>query len=265
MTDYRAICKEAEAVVKATAGFIRKESEKFNIGSAVSKGLHDFVSYVDKGSEQLLVEKLGKTLPDAGFLAEEGTSTKKGKEYCWVIDPLDGTTNFVHGIFPYAISVALARDGEPIVGIVHEVGLNETFTAWLGGGAYLNGKKIGVSIAAKVTDSLIATGLPYNNFSRLDNYMDCLTHFCRESHGIRRFGSAAVDISYIACGRYEAFFEYDLKPWDIAAGAIILREAGGKISDFSGKESSLDGSEIVAANSNVFPEFLEIVSKFMQQ
>jgi myo-inositol-1(or 4)-monophosphatase len=265
MTDLRNICIQAEAAVKTTAGFIREESGKFKISNAISKGLHDFVSYVDKGSEKLLVERLEAILPEAGFLAEEGTSTKKGNEYKWVIDPLDGTTNFVHGIFPYAISVALTLNSEPVIGIVHEIGLNETFTAWQGGGAYLNGRRINVSEARTVSDSLIATGLPYNNFSRLDNYMKCLSYFCRESHGIRRFGSAAVDLAYIACGRFEAFFEYDLKPWDVAAGTIILREAGGQISDFSGREEAFNGSETVAASRHVFPEFLKIVSKFMQE
>lgn len=265
MIDYKVICGKIESAARETGNFIRKESEKFDISKAESKGLHDFVSYVDKQSEKMLVERLSKILPEAGFITEEGTSSKKGREYYWVIDPLDGTTNFVHGFHPYAISVALTKDGEPVVGVVHEAGGNETFTAWLGGGAWLNGKRINVSSADKVADSLIATGLPYNNFSRLDKYMDCLSYFCRVSHGIRRFGSAAVDLSYVACGRFEAFYEYDLKPWDIAAGAIILREAGGKISDFSGKETSLTGSEIAAANRFVFPEFLEIVSKFMQE
>jgi myo-inositol-1(or 4)-monophosphatase len=264
MIDYKIICRKTESAVSETGMFIKKESEKFDISRAESKGLHDFVSYVDKESEKMLVERLGNILPEAGFIAEEGTSSKKGKEYCWVIDPLDGTTNFVHGFHPYAISVGLTKDEEPVAGVVHEVGGNETFTAWLGGGAWLNGKRIYVSSAEKVSDSLIATGLPYNNFSRLDKYMACLTYFCRVSHGIRRFGSAAVDLSYVACGKFEAFYEYDLKPWDVAAGIIILREAGGKISDFSGKENNLTGSEIVAANRFVFPEFLEIVSKFMQ-
>jgi myo-inositol-1(or 4)-monophosphatase len=263
MTDYKIICSNMESAARETGSFIKMESEKFDISRAISKGLHDFVSYVDQESEKMLVDKLSRILPEAGFLAEEGTSSKKGKEYCWVIDPLDGTTNFVHGFHPYAISIALTENGEPVAGVVHEAGGYETFTAWLGGGAWLNGKRIHVSSAGKVSDSLIATGLPYNNFSRLDKYMECLTHLCRISHGIRRFGSAAIDLSYVACGRFEAFFEYDLKPWDIAAGTIILREAGGKISDFSGKEENLTGFEIVAANRFVFPEFIEIVSKFM--
>jgi myo-inositol-1(or 4)-monophosphatase len=264
MIDYKDICRKIESAVRETGQFIKKESEGFDIRRTESKGLHDFVSYVDKESEKMLVERLGVILPEAGFIAEEGTSSKRGAEYCWVIDPLDGTTNFVHGIHPYAISVALTKDKEPVAGIVHEIGGEETFTAWIGGGAWLNGNRIFVSSAEKVSDSLVATGLPYNDFSRLGKYMNCLSHFCRVSHGIRRLGSASIDLSYVACGRFEAFYEYDLKPWDVAAGIIIVREAGGMVSDFTGKEENLTGNEIVAANRFVFPEFLEIVSKFMQ-
>jgi myo-inositol-1(or 4)-monophosphatase len=263
MIDYKDICSKIESAARETGKFIKKESEGFDISRTESKGLHDFVSYVDKESEKMLVDRLGSIVPEAGFIAEEGTSSKKGTEYCWVIDPLDGTTNFVHGIHPYAISVALTKDKEPVAGVVHEIGGEETFTAWSGGGAWLNGNRICVSSAAKVSDSLIATGFPYNDFSRLDKYMNCLSHFCRSSHGIRRLGSAAIDLSYVACGRFEGFYEYDLKRWDVAAGIIIVREAGGKVSDFSGKEENLTGFEIVAANRSVFPEFLEIVSKFM--
>jgi myo-inositol-1(or 4)-monophosphatase len=264
MIDYKDICREIESAAVEAGKFIKKESEGFNIKKTETKGLHDFVSYVDKGSEKMLVERLERILPEAGFIAEEGTSSKKGAEYCWVIDPLDGTTNFVHGLHPYAISIALTKDKEPVAGVVHEVGGSETFTAWSGGGAWLNKKRIYVSSAKNISCSLVATGFPYNDFSRLEKYMNCLSYFCRASHGIRRLGSASIDLSYVACGRFEAFYEYDLKPWDVAAGIIIVREAGGMVSDFSGKEKNLTGREIVAANRDVFSEFLEIVSKFMQ-
>jgi myo-inositol-1(or 4)-monophosphatase len=262
--DYKDICSKMESAVRNAGSFIRKESKGFDIRMTETKGLHDFVSYVDKESERVLVEKLAVILPEAGFLAEEGTLSRMNAEYCWVIDPLDGTTNFVHGLHPFAISVGLTKNNAPVAGVVHEVEGNETFTAYEGGGAWLNGNPIIVSSAGKVSDSLIATGFPYNDFTRLEKYMSCLSHFCRASHGIRRLGSASVDLSYVACGRFEAFYEYDLKPWDVAAGIIIVREAGGKVSDFSGREENLTGSEIVAANCFVFPEFLEIVSKFMR-
>lgn len=265
MADYKNICEKIEIAVYETAKFILKESEKFDIRMTESKGLHDFVSYVDKRSEEILVDKLTIILPEAGFITEEGTSTKKGLKYCWVIDPLDGTTNFLHGIHPYAISVALLEDKEPVAGVVCEVGGNEIFTSWKNGGAWLNHKPAHVSSASQLSDSLVATGFPYSNFSRLEKYMNCLTHFCKNTHGIRRLGSASIDLAYVACGRFEAFYEYDLHIWDVAAGILLVREAGGCVSDFSGNEKNLTGDEIVAANRFVFPEFLENVSKFMQE
>ena len=218
-----------------------KESQGFDINRTEKKGLNDFVSYVDKGSEKMLVERLSLLLPEAGFVTEEGTSKKIGLKYCWVIDPLDGTTNFLHGFHPYAISIALREYDEVIAGVVHEVGGNETFTAWKDGGAWLNGRKIHVSEAARLADSLIATGFPYSDFSGLEAYMNCLSYFCKHTHGIRRLGSAAIDLAYVACGRFEAFYEYGLHPWDIAAGMLLVREAGGRVSDFSGNEKNLTG------------------------
>jgi myo-inositol-1(or 4)-monophosphatase len=263
MINLKEICKETEKAALETARFIIKESETFDISRTEVKGLNDFVSYVDKGSEKMLVERLSALLPEAGFKTEEGTIKKTGLRYCWVIDPLDGTTNFLHNLPPYAISIALMEDEEVVAGVIYEIRSNEMFTAWKGGGAWLNGKKIHVSKASKLSDSLIATGFPYSDFSRIDNYMNCFTWFCKNSHGVRRLGSAATDIAYIACGRFEVFYEYGLHPWDIAAGIIILREAGGKISDFSGNEKNLSGEEIIAANNAVYSEVLEIVRKFM--
>jgi myo-inositol-1(or 4)-monophosphatase len=265
MIDLKNICKEIEKAARETGAFILKESESYDIARTESKGLNDFVSYVDKGSEKMLVERLGKLLPEAGFQVEERTIEKTGLKYCWVVDPLDGTTNFLHGLHPYAISIALMEHDEVIAGVVYEVSGNETFTAWKNGGAWLNGNAIHVSKATTLADSLIATGLPYSDFDRLDAYMRCLTYFCRNTHGIRRLGSAAIDLAYVACGRYEVFYEYALHPWDIAAGIILVREAGGRISDFSGIEKKLSGKEIVAANNFVFTEVLEIVSKFMNK
>jgi myo-inositol-1(or 4)-monophosphatase len=264
MIDLKYICDEVEKAAREASVFIRQESKVFDINRAEKKGLNDFVSYVDKGSEKMLVEKLSILLPEAGFLAEEGTSDKKGKKYCWVIDPLDGTTNFLHGFHPYAISIALKEHDEVVVGVVHEVSGNESFTAWKDGGAWLNGSPIHVSKAPTVADSLVATGFPYNDFSRMDGYMESLTHFCRHAHGVRRLGSAAIDLAYVACGRFEAFYEYSLKPWDVAAGMLLVREAGGKASDFSGNEKKLTGEEFLASNSMVFTEILGIVSKFMK-
>ena len=263
MIDLEKITDQIEAAALQAEKFIIQEAGRFEKKDTETKGLHDFVSYVDKGSEVMLAEMLKKILPEAGFIAEEGTVSKKGSRYNWIIDPLDGTTNFVHGIHPYAISIALAENGEPVAGVVCNVNGNELFKAWKKGGSWLNGRRIHASSATCLADSLVATGFPYNDFSRLSKYMKSLTHFCKTTHGIRRLGSASIDLAYVACGKFEAFYEYDLKIWDVAAGNLLVREAGGRVSDFSGNEKLLNGSEIVAACHNVFPEFLENVSKFM--
>ena len=265
MIHLKDICTEIEKAIRETGAFILNESQGFDISRTEKKGLNDFVSYVDKGSEKMLVEKLSRLLPEAGFNTEEGTSQKIGLKYCWVIDPLDGTTNFLHGLHPYAISIGLKEFDEVVAGVVYEVSGNEIFTAWKNGGAFLNGKAIHVSKVIKLADSLIATGFPYNDFNQVDPYMKCLTHLCKHTHGIRRLGSAAIDLAYVACGRFEAFYEYGLHPWDIAAGMLLVREAGGRVSDFSGIESNITGAEIVAANSSVYSEVLEIVGKFMKK
>ncbi len=256
------ICIEIEKAAREAGTFIRQEAEVFDINCTERKGLNDFVSYVDKGAEKLLVERLSAIVPEAGFITEEGTSTKVGVRYCWVIDPLDGTTNFLHGFYPYAVSIGLMDHEDVIAGVVHEIGKNETFTAWKDGGTWLNGKPAYVSPVASLADSLIATGLPYSDFHRLDPYMESLSYLCLHSQGIRRLGSAATDLAYVACGRFEGFYEYGLHPWDIAAGMLLVREAGGRVSDFSSNENNLTGDEIVASSSLVFAEFLDSVSRF---
>lgn len=265
MTDLKSLCVEIENAAREAARFILKESEVFDINNAESKGVNNFVSYVDKGSERMLIDRLAQLIPEAGFIAEEGTSEKTGLKYNWVIDPLDGTTNFLHRVHPYAVSIGLREDDEVIAGVVHEVSGNETFTAWKGGGAWLNGKRIHVSETPKVSESLIATGFPYNLFDRLNPYMELLKYMVMNSHGVRRLGSASIDLAYVACGRFDCFFEYDLKPWDIAAGLLLVTEAGGRFSDFSGNTKGLTGDETIAANELVYSELLEIIGSFMNK
>jgi myo-inositol-1(or 4)-monophosphatase len=261
--DLKEICKKVEIIAAETGAFIMKESEGFKTDLIRSKGTHDFVSYVDISAEKMLVEGLGNLIPEAGFHVEEGTSVKKGSKYCWIVDPLDGTTNFQHKLHPFSISIALSEHDEIIAGVVYEAGGTETFTAWKNGGAWLNGNRINVSKVSRLDDSLIATGFPYSDFSKLSSYLVCLEYLMKNTQGVRRMGSAAIDLAYVACGRYEAFFEYGLKRWDIAAGTILIREAGGTVSDFYGNEKNISGLNIIASNRLVFPEFHEIVTKFM--
>jgi len=221
--------------------------------------LHNYVTYVDKTAEQMIVDGLLKLLPESGFIAEEGTSDKKGETYNWIIDPLDGTTNYIHGLPPHAISIALMENDKAVIGIVYEICLDECFYTWRGAKAYLNGKEIKVSTAKTVKDSLVATGFPYFDYSKLEPFIKSLAYFMKNSHGMRRIGSAATDLAYVACGRFDAFYEYSLSPWDVAAGAFLVEQAGGKVSDFGGGNDYIFGKEIVATNSNIFNEFLNVV------
>jgi myo-inositol-1(or 4)-monophosphatase len=257
------ICEKVCELARSTGGFLRDEKSKITLDNIEIKGSHDFVTYVDKTSEKILVEGLQKLLPEVGFLVEEKTVNNDQKDFTWIIDPLDGTTNYIHGFDPYAISIALENKNEIILGVVYVVSTDECFYAWKDSKAFLNGKEIRVSSRKTIEDSLIATGFPYYDFKRIEPFMKTLEYFFQESHGIRRLGSAATDLVYVACGRFEAFYEYSLSPWDVAAGALIVERAGGKVSDFKGGNNYLYGKEILSANNLVFSEFLDIIKRFM--
>ena len=257
------ICKKVINIAQEAGNFIRTERKSFDSGNVETKGVHDYVSYVDKRAEDIIIEKLGLLLPEAGFIAEEGTGSKKEGGLNWVIDPLDGTTNFIHGMPPFSVSIGLIDGKEMMLGVVYEVNLDECFYSWKDAHAYLNGEKIRVSDAKRVSDSLIATGFPYTEFKRMKPFLKSFQYFMENSHGLRRLGSAAVDLSYVACGRFDAFYEYGLSPWDVAAGAFIVKQAGGKISDFSGGDGFLFGGELIASNGFVYDEFKADVERFM--
>ena len=255
------LCFEVQVVAKEAGAFIAEERTKFTQDAVEIKGQANFVSYVDKKAEEIIVSNLRTILPEAGFITEEGTASDSGEKYRWVIDPLDGTTNFIHGMPPYAVSIALMENDDLVLGVVYEISRDECFYAWKGGKAWLNGKQINVSEAATTKDSLIATGFPYYDFGKMDPYIATLRFFMQNSHGLRRLGSAATDMAYLAAGRFEAFFEHGLHAWDIAAGTVIIREAGGKVTDFSGGDNFLFSGEMVAANGNYFNEFQRIIEQ----
>lgn len=252
------------ADVARNAGvFIMAEREHFTAGRVEVKGRNDFVSYVDKGAERIIVDGLRQLLPEAGFIAEEGTEARTEARYRWVVDPLDGTTNFIHGMPFFAVSIALIDGDDPVVGVVYELNRDEMFTAWKDGGAWLNGKRIHVSETPDVASSLIGTGFPYYDYERLDGYLGLFRHLMQFSRGIRRPGSAATDLAYVACGRFDSFYEYGLSPWDVAAGILLVTEAGGTVTDFSGGRDFLFGREIVSANALTHGELLELVRRHM--
>ncbi|HEY3372094.1 MAG TPA: inositol monophosphatase family protein [Prolixibacteraceae bacterium] len=257
------LCTQVQWLAREVGRFIYDERLKFTAKDIILKGKSDMVTYVDKTAEQRIVETLRELLPGSGFIAEEGTATSNGEKYRWVIDPLDGTTNYIHGISPFAVSIALMDEQEIVMGVIYEISLDEMFYAWKGSAAYMNGHEIHVSEAATTSDALIATGFPYYDFSKLDQYMVTMNYFMRNSHGLRRLGSAATDMAYVAAGRFEAFYEHALHSWDVAAGIIILKQAGGQVSDFNGGDNCLFGGEMIACNANFYDEFYGIVHQHL--
>jgi len=249
---------------KQTAEFIHKEVDKLRASDIETKSIHNFVTYVDKVSEERLVKGLSEIIPGTGFIAEESPELEM-KKLNWVIDPLDGTTNFIHGVPVYSISIALMEKTEVILGVILEINQNECFYTWKGSSSWLNGKQIRVSETARLADSLLATGFPYYDYSRLGPYMKFFRFLLEHSHGIRRLGSAAADLAYVACGRFEGFYEYGLSPWDVAAGTILVKNAGGKVTDFTSGENFIFGKEIVATNDRIFQEFMGVFKeRFVQ-
>ena len=261
--DYAALCEETRKIATEAGEFIYGWINRITLQSIEIKGSNNFVTTVDKSAEAMIISRLETLVEGAGFIAEEGTNATRGERYNWVIDPLDGTTNFIHSSPPVAVSIALIDGNEPVVAVVYEIWMKEAFYAWKGSKAWLNGKEISVSKTPDIKDSLIATGFPYHNFDRMKGFMETINYFFNHTHGVRRLGSAATDLAYVACGRFDGFYEYNLSPWDVAAGVLIVKQAGGRVSDFSGGDNFIFGREIVAGNKDIFEGFLQDVGKYM--
>ncbi|MFQ3576680.1 MAG: inositol monophosphatase family protein [Cytophagales bacterium] len=258
------ITKQVCELTHKVGKFIQTEAKTFDIQhSALEKNHNELVSFVDREAEKQLVEGLKNILPDASFITEEETIAREDADWTWVIDPLDGTTNFMHRLPLYAISIALMnRKKEAVLGVVHELNRDECFHAYTGGGAFMNEEKINISKAEKISDSLIVTGFPYTMDTRADMYMKVVRDFQLTSHGVRRLGSAATDMAYVACGRLDGYFEFNVKIWDVAAGVCILKEAGGKTTDFRGNPNldKISGIEVVAAG-HIHTEMINLIAK----
>jgi len=247
-------------LARETGEFILREARNFDRGRIEQKTrFNNLVSYVDKESERRLVENLGKIIPGSAFLAEEGTETS-GNEWKWIIDPLDGTTNFTHGLPPFAISIGLTRNDKLVLGVVHEVNASETFHSFEGGPVCCNDAEVRVADTTTLDKSLLATGFPYMQADRMDAHLSIIRNFLEQTHGIRRLGSAATDLAYVACGRLDGFFEYHLAPWDVAAGAFLVMQAGGRVTDFSNGPGYIHGGQLCAGNS-VHPLMLEVIRR----
>ncbi len=261
--DYKEICKQVQEIARETGSFIRNEREKISEEDVELKSVASLVTYVDKTAETKIVEQLKKLIPGCGFITEEGTATHTDEKYKWIIDPLDGTTNFIHGLSPHCVSIALMEDEELVIGVIYEIGHSEMFYAWKGSPAFLNGKEIRVSSKENLADTLIGTGFPYYAFDKVDEYNNAMKELMQNTRGLRRFGSAAADLAYVACGRFNGFFEHALHAWDVAAGVFIVKQAGGMVSDFNGGENWLYGGEIVIASKAVFDSLQKIVIRHL--
>lgn len=259
MLDLEQITAEVRQLAIETGAFLREERINFHRERVLEKNAHDYVSYVDKESERRIVKRLKELLPTAGFIAEEGSGSLTDEEYCWLVDPLDGTTNYIHNNAPYCVSIALRNKEELLVGVVYEVCRNECFWAWKGSKAYLNGTEIHVSAVDSLNESFIELGFPYN----ADSYREFVTGLIKQLYGnvcgLRLQGSAAAELCYIAAGRFEARLEGLLGPWDIAAGALILMQAGGKITDYKGGNEFYSGKQVLATNGKIHDFLLKII------
>ncbi len=256
------ICHQVNSLAKEVGNFIK--SQKISSTDVETKSKNSLVTFVDKTAEKMIIENLSLLIPEAGFIAEEGTSNKIGKQYNWIIDPLDGTTNFIHDVPCFCISIGLTRNDKLIMGVIYEINLDELFYAWEGSKAYLNGAVISVTSTPTLENSLIGTGFPYYDFKHQESYMELFKDLTHNTRGLRRLGSAAVDLAYVACGRFDAFYEYSLHPWDVAAGAFIVQQAGGMVCDFSGNDDYLFGQQIIASNIPINKELLIKVKHYFK-
>lgn len=261
--NFHTIKADVISICEEVGEFIRKEADSFDLSRIEQKtAFNNLVSYVDKEAERKLVTALRKSVPEAGYITEEGTVEQASRsDYHWIIDPLDGTTNFLHGLPIYAISVALTFRSKPVVGVIYHIVTREAFHALEGDNAYCNNSIIHVSNVPVISESLLATGFPYHRTEKADAYLDIIKEFLEKTHGIRRLGSAAIDLAYVACGRLEGFFEYNLHPWDVAGGILIVKQAGGMVADFSGGDNVLFGKELCASNGKIQGEMLALIQK----
>ena len=246
---------------------IERAVERVDLLNIEEKGRNDYVSEIDKKAEQEIIYHLKKAYPDHAFVGEETGRSQNNSDYVWTIDPLDGTTNFLHGIPHFSVSIACSYKGVLTHGVVYDPIKREEFTASRGKGAHLNGRRIRVSSRRNLDGALIGTGVPFNGFAleHIDEYLNCLREVASQTAGVRRAGSAALDLAYVAAGRFDGFWEMNLKEWDMAAGILLVREAGGMLSDFKGGNDYLEHGHIVCAAPKVFKPLLQIVGKHMGQ
>ena len=255
------IMEDVKVVAAEAGAFIREQRKSFDSSKIETKGAHDYVSYVDKETEKLIVTRLKEIVPDAGFVTEEGTEQggddeRKNLKLTWVVDPLDGTSNFVHDMAPYCVAIGLKDGDDVLVGVVYEVVGDEMFCSYKGGKSWVNGKEIHVSKAKDVNESFVCIGYPYDVARWKPKVKQLIDRLYGNCISIRNLGSAQIEICYVACGRFDAYIESYIKPWDVTAGSIILKNAGGCITDYSGGKKWLTGEDVLATNGIIHEELL---------
>jgi myo-inositol-1(or 4)-monophosphatase len=262
VNDASQLLSAAQLAASRAATFLREQEGRMQPSQWTSKGRADFVTQVDRKSEEMIGETLLSAFPESVIMGEElsPTAPAPGSRLTWVVDPLDGTTNYLHRFPQYSISIAAQVNGELVMGFVHDVPRNARFSAVKGGGAWMDGKRIEVSRITDTAHALIGTGFPFNDMTQWDTYGDQLERISREVAGIRRPGSAALDLCDVACGRYEGFWESRLSPWDVAAGAIIVREAGGRVTDYAGKTDVVKRGPVVAGNPAIHEWLMKVIN-----
>lgn len=248
----------AVKAARRAGNLIYRSADRIDHLTVTKKSHADFVSEVDRAAEQTIIQTLLEAYPDHAILAEE-SGNHGASEFVWIIDPLDGTTNFLHGFPQFAVSIALQHKGVITQAVVYDPVRNELFTATRGRGAFLNDKRIRVTRRVNLADSLIGTGFPYTKFEHLDAYLGIFKDLMQKTSGLRRPGSAALDLAWMAAGRYDGFFETGLHVWDIAAGTLLITEAGGMVSDLQGTDTYLKQCHICAGNPDIHPQLLEII------
>ncbi len=249
---------------KRAAALIRLHAGRITAREVREKGVHDLVTHVDEEAQKMIIGMLREAFPDYGVLAEEGTDDDHlvpvAEGHRWIIDPIDGTTNFTHGVPPFAVSIALQHEETIVLGVVLDVARDELFTAVRGGGLYVNGARARVSRTGTLGESLLATGFPYRRYAHIDRYLGVLKRFLLTSRGVRRHGVASIDLAYVACGRFDGFFETGLNPWDVAAGRLLVEEAGGRVSDYSGGGNPVFDRQIAASNGQIHDAMLAVLA-----
>lgn len=259
INDLKGLTLSVCGIVRVVGSYLREQRECLSMDEVEQKHSHDYVSYVDKQSEEQLVDALRQLPVKAGFITEEKTVSYQGEEYCWIIDPLDGTTNFIHHYAPSAISIALRRGDEILLGVVYEICADECYYAWSKGGSYLDGTPLKVNKEDNIDKALLCLELPYDFLKYTPMAIHLIKTFYGKAAGIRMNGSAAVALCYVAAGRLDGWIERYIRIWDISAGILIIREAGGLVTDFDGDEDCLDKDDIVASNNTIHPDLLEAI------